>query len=333
MRAHMERRSSMENSIWAIEGEAQVSARTARTENVRIEFLRCRSPTTVQWRVMRSHISLMWVRDKGSNARMTIAGHQADSIAPGRAKFWFFPQGTRAEVELTGRGAYDCAGVFVEPSFLPAAVKQALANPITGFSHDALGRAFDEMAGELTAADELLPIFTEGWAMQALAYVTRATMEPQLRSATTGSGLAPWQLRRAKEILLADLSESPPLGLVAAACNLSLSHFNRAFKASTGIPPHQWLMTARIERARALLAGSTSTLADVALTCGFADQSHFSRTFARVMGTSPGAWQRKHRAEPIDNCTRFTAALLKRARVTTPFDRHLTQFAELDAVA
>lgn len=198
MRAHMKRRSTMGNSIWPIEGEAQISARTARTENVRIEFLRCRSKVTLQCRVTRSHISLMWVRDKGSNARMTMAGHEADSIAPGRSKFWFFPEGAGAEVELTGRGAYDCAGVFVEPSLLPAAVKQALARPTAGFSHDALGRAFDEMAGELTAADQLLPIFTEGWAMQALAYVARATTEPQPRRATAGSGLAPWQLRRAR---------------------------------------------------------------------------------------------------------------------------------------
>ena len=254
VRVHMGRRSPMGNSIWALEGKSQISARTARTENVRIEFLRCRSRATLQWRVARSHISLMWARDKGSNARMTMAGQATDSIAPGRAKFWFFPEGAGAEGELTGRGAYDFVGLFVKPSFLSVTVKQTLAEPIAGFSHEALGRAFDEMAGELTTADELLPIFTEGWAMQALAYVARAAMEPQPRRATTGSGLAPWQLRRAKEIFLADLSERPPMDLVAAACKLSISHFARAFKASTGAPPHQWLMTARIERARVLLA-------------------------------------------------------------------------------
>lgn len=324
MQAQMERRPSTGDNIWALEGEAQIIARTERTENVRIEFLCCRSQTTLQWRVTRPHVSLMWVRDKGGNARMTMAGQESDSIAPGRAKFWFLPEGAGAEGELTGRGAYDCGGVFVEPSFLPAAVKQALAEPIAGFSHDALGRAFDEMARELTAADELLPIFTEGWAMQALAYVARATMERRLRRATTGSGLAPWQLRRAKDIILADLSESLPMSLIAAACKLSISHFARAFKASTGLPPHQWLMTARIERARALLAESSTPLAEVAGMCGFADQSHFSRVFARVMGTSPGAWQRRHRADPFDNRARFTAALRERARVVTPFDRHLT---------
>ena len=49
------------------------------------------------------------------------------------ANFWFFPEGVGAEGELTGKGAYDCAGVFVDPAFLPSTVKQSLAEPIAGF--------------------------------------------------------------------------------------------------------------------------------------------------------------------------------------------------------
>ena len=93
----------------------------------------------------------------------------------------------------------------------------------------------------------------------------------------------------------ADLSTNPSLLRVAEACKLSVSHFSRAFKVSTGVPPHQWLLTARIERARNLLADSATPLVEVADMCGFADQSHFSRIFARTMGTSPGAWRREHR--------------------------------------
>ena len=157
-----------------------ISSRIACTANVRVELLRCRTEATVQWSVTRPEVSLMWVRDKGSNASITVAGQHTASIAPGRAKFWFFPEGVDAQGELTGRGAYDCAGVFIDPAFLSPGAKQALAEPIVGFSHDALGRAFDELAGELAEPDELLPMFTEGWAMQALAYVARAsrTAEP-----------------------------------------------------------------------------------------------------------------------------------------------------------
>ena len=240
--------------IRPVSNDEAVSTKVACTDNVRVEFLRCRTEATVQWSVGRPEVSLMWVRDKGSNARMTLAGRPADIIAPGRARFWFFPDGVGAEGELTGRGAYDCAGVFVDPSFLPSTVKQVLAEPIAGFTHDALGRAFDELGQELAEPDAVLPLFTEGWAMQALAYVARASRSVDPVGAPSRSGLAPWQLRRAKEMFRADLSANLSLQRVAEACKLSVSHFSRAFKVSTGVPPHQWLLTARIERARDILA-------------------------------------------------------------------------------
>jgi AraC-like DNA-binding protein len=287
---------SPQGSIRLLSNDETISSQVACTENVRVEFLRCRTEATVQWNITRPEVALMWVRDKGSDARMTVAGRQAGRIAPGRANFWFFPEGVGAEGRLTGRGAYDCAGVFVDPSFLSLAVKQALAEPIAGFSHDALGRAFDQLGEELAGADEVLPMFTDGWAMQALAYVARRSRASEPDRVACRSGLAPWQLRRAKEMFKADLSENLSLRRAAEACKLSVSHFARAFKASTGVPPHQWLMTARIDMARELLAYSVTPLVEVAGTCGFADQSHFSRVFARVVGISPGAWRREHRA-------------------------------------
>lgn len=287
---------TMTGSIRPLSTEALIASRIACTEHVRVEFLRCETEATVQWTTAGPEVSLMWVRDKGSNARMTVAGGHVGSIAPGRANFWFFPEGAGAQGQVTGKGAYDCAGVFIEPSFLPPAVRQALKEPIAGFSHEALGRAFDELAGELTEPDDVLPFFTDGWAMQALAYVARASRVPQPQRLPSSSGLAPWQLRRAQEMFRSDFAENVSLTRVAQACKLSVSHFARAFKASTGMPPHQWVMTARIELARGLLANSATPLVDIAGICGFADQSHFSRVFARIMGASPGAWRREHRA-------------------------------------
>jgi AraC-like DNA-binding protein len=79
---------------------------------------------------------------------------------------------------------------------------------------------------------------------------------------------------------------------LAEQCGLSVNYFSRAFKECTGLPPHQWLIRRRIEVARALLSNPDISLAEVALICGFADQSHFTRVFSRVMGISPGAWRR-----------------------------------------
>jgi AraC family transcriptional regulator len=112
------------------------------------------------------------------------------------------------------------------------------------------------------------------------------------KSVLRQGGLAPWQEGRAKEFIAANLSKSISLQDIADECGLSLAHFARSFKTSVGMTPHNWLQTRRIARAKDLLLTSTLDLADIALDCGFADQSHFTRIFSRLNGEGPGAWRR-----------------------------------------
>jgi AraC-like DNA-binding protein len=105
-------------------------------------------------------------------------------------------------------------------------------------------------------------------------------------------GLAAWQVRRAKEILSANLDGSISLKEVARECRLSVSHFSRAFRRTMGAAPHSWLLTHRIAVAKQKLRDGRLSLSDVALACGFADQSHLTRVFTRIVGVSPGAWRR-----------------------------------------
>jgi AraC family transcriptional regulator len=82
---------------------------------------------------------------------------------------------------------------------------------------------------------------------------------------------------------------------LARECGLSSGYFSRAFRLTTGITPHQWLIRKRVERARQLLLGNGLRLVDIALVCGFVDQSHFTRVFTRFEGESPGKWRQRHR--------------------------------------
>jgi len=107
-----------------------------------------------------------------------------------------------------------------------------------------------------------------------------------------GGGLAPWQERRAKELIDAEIDRGPTLEALAQACGLSKRHFTRAFRQSTGMAPHQWLQRRRIDKAMQLLGSPAVSLSTVALECGFADHSHFARTFARLVGVTPHTWRR-----------------------------------------
>lgn len=107
--------------------------------------------------------------------------------------------------------------------------------------------------------------------------------------------LTPLQERRAKARILDDLANDPSLAELASLCGLSVSHFARAFKQGTGAPPHRWLIMQRVERAQSLLVSSDAPISEIALTCGFADQSHLTRVFRRATGLSPGAWRRERK--------------------------------------
>jgi len=98
------------------------------------------------------------------------------------------------------------------------------------------------------------------------------------------------------EFMRAHLAETLQLSELAAISGLSISHFSRAFKGSTGLPPHRWHLNMRIDRARKMLADASPSLADVAYATGFADQSHFTRLFSRIVGMSPGTWRRGQKA-------------------------------------
>lgn len=130
--------------------------------------------------------------------------------------------------------------------------------------------------------------------MAHVAMALRAIVPAASREDTGAvrGGLANWQERRALAFMEQRLDQSFPVADVADACGLSVNHFSRAFRRSLGKPPHRWLLDRRIDRARELLQTTELSLADIALACGFAEQSHFTRVFTRLVGMPPGAWRR-----------------------------------------
>jgi len=126
-----------------------------------------------------------------------------------------------------------------------------------------------------------------------IAHSTIGLPEPKTRHA---SGLPRWQVSRAQEYLATHLGTSISVDDVAAVCGLSRAYFTSAFRRATGETPHLCLLRFRIERAKTLLTGPL-TIADIALECGFADQSHLTRAFAKQIGITPGVWRRERRVK------------------------------------
>jgi AraC-like DNA-binding protein len=110
----------------------------------------------------------------------------------------------------------------------------------------------------------------------------------------SNGGLAPWQKRRASEILHENMHGRIRLSDIARECGLSVSHFARSFKNSFGVSPHHWLIQHRIERAKQLMTQTNMSLIDIAIHSGFNDQAAFTHTFHQLVGVSPGQWRRHY---------------------------------------
>jgi AraC-like DNA-binding protein len=147
--------------------------------------------------------------------------------------------------------------------------------------------AFGEQSGRQLLVEEAPTLVTRSLAPSETAFPVAL----QMRDYPQG-GLAPWQEMRAKNLLCAALPRDISLRDVARECGLSLSHFSRAFRKTTGLAPYAWRLRRRIDAAKNLLQGGTMSLAEIGLACGFADQSHFTKIFSRHVGASPGAWRR-----------------------------------------
>jgi len=156
-------------------------------------------------------------------------------------------------------------------------------------AHEAkLAGRIDEYVPLECADEELFAL------VQRLVGCDPSTSRTGTRGAVRG-GLAPGAFRRVSKYIAEHLTDKITTDALAKIAGLSLGHFNRAFRQTTGRSPHRYVLERRIASARLLLCQTTRALADIALDVGFADQSHFSRTYAAITGETPSQCRRRHR--------------------------------------
>lgn len=106
------------------------------------------------------------------------------------------------------------------------------------------------------------------------------------------------RLLRAKDRMDAASHEEWPVRRLASVSAVSEAHFARSFKEAFGIPPHRYLLTRRIERAKALLRDTDLSITEIAFQTGYGSLGTFGRTFRDVTGESPGELRAREKAAP-----------------------------------
>lgn len=105
------------------------------------------------------------------------------------------------------------------------------------------------------------------------------------------AGLPAYKLRRVVEYINDNLTEDLTLAEIACVAGMNPHYFSRAFRQSTGIPPHRYVINCRVEKAKKLLADNELPLVEVGLTVGFQNQSHFTTLFHKLTGVTPKAYR------------------------------------------
>jgi AraC family transcriptional regulator len=196
------------------------------------------------------------------------------------------------------RGPFDAVQFYVPRSALDEFAREHCAKPVDtlNWNRDQRDPYLSTLSSVLLSAVEQEPttnqLFVDQIGFSLLAHFAQTYGGMRQQESTGGGGLAPWQERRAKEIMRARLASGLTIADLAAECKLTPSHFARSFRRSIGVAPHDFLSQLRVDEAKRLMLSTKLPLADIALICGFGDQSYFTRVFSRSVGTSPGAWRR-----------------------------------------
>ena len=201
-------------------------------------------------------------------------------------------------------GSFDSLHIFLEPGLVTRVAAEAFGldparltvPPLDGLDLPQLQAAMWAVAAELTpggaggrlAAESLANIL----AVHLIRHVSATRQSARRRNGT----LPRAKLRAVVEYIEEHLDSGPTLEQMAAIARLSPNYFAWQFKRATGLPPHQYVLDRRVERAKQFLqTGSDISLAEVAAKAGFSDQSQFSHHFKRLIGVTPGQFRKRVR--------------------------------------
>jgi AraC family transcriptional regulator len=222
-------------------------------------------------------------------------------VPPPAGSIMLLPAGSAARV--CSSGCKDELHVFLEPELVARVAAEAFdldparltVPPLDALDLPPLRAALGAVSAELTA-DAGGPLAAESLANVLAVHVIRHVLAPRQPARRRKGTLPRAKLRAVVEYIEEHLDDSPTLEQIAAVARLTPTYFVGQFKGATGLPPHQYVITRRVERAKQLLqTGNDFSLVEVAAHAGFSDQSQFTHHFKRIVGVTPGLFRTRVR--------------------------------------
>lgn len=211
----------------------------------------------------------------------------------------FVPAG--AAYRWTTEGPIDFMHIYFEPKVIDRFVGNSFDRDPRGVElHDCLGtseRLIDSLAvavlAEVSHEEDVQQAYLDDLMHLLLFQLLRCYSGAASITMPSQHALSPHRLRNATDFIESNLAQ--PIGVpeIAASTGMSVFHFSRAFRISTGVPPYAYLLGRRIAAAKHRLAESDGSLTAIACDCGFTSPSQFSRMFKSVTGVNPSNYRRR----------------------------------------
>jgi AraC family transcriptional regulator len=219
-------------------------------------------------------------------------------IPPPAGSISVVPAGS--SVLCSQQGSVDSLLIYLEPSRVAQVAAESfemdpsrtVVPPVDGLNAPELRSAMLAVDAELKAGGVGGPLMVEALANMLSVHLIRHFLGPRQLAGQSDGVLPRRKLHTVIEYIMESLEGNPTVERMAAVVHLSPYHFARQFKAATGLPPHQYVIARRVERAQQLLrADGELGLVEVALRVGFSDQNKFSLHFKRIVGVTPRQFQ------------------------------------------
>jgi AraC family transcriptional regulator len=136
-------------------------------------------------------------------------------------------------------------------------------------------------------------LMSEGWALQALAHITRVSEKDSDEAHLHRGGMSGRKLNLIDEFVRENLASPISIAQLAELAGLSKRHFLRAFQQRVGASPYRFVQDLRIEEAKRRLRHTKEPITEIALETGFAHSQHFSARFRTATGMSPTSYREK----------------------------------------
>ena len=188
--------------------------------------------------------------------------------------------------------------VYYDPAILPEELDARIAGierPMLYFNDPALRSTLSKLQGLLIDPDPLDAVYSETLGLTVAIELARLQFNGQGARAPDSGHLGTAQARMVLEFIRENLHRDISLSDLAVVSGLSRFHFTRAFKRTTGSSPYQFILSARVDRAKSSLTNSNVSMLEIAQSLGFGSQGHFSAAFRKLVGVTPSQFRRGHR--------------------------------------